>query len=112
MQAAMIPKKQEDRGLSWVTRFCAKVGWEGWLWAAGCRRAGLGLGVQGGGEACNLVPPYPLPRSPSYLHTLWGQCQVAWTPRRWPEAGALYRDQAPCCRTSSPCHLPAAAANP
>lgn len=80
--------------------FWTKVGWEGWLWAAGCRRAGLGLGVQGAQAVVRHVTLYPgtlvTPVSPPRSSTRSGaQCQVAWTSRRWPEAGPLYRDRAP-----------------
>lgn len=80
--AATIPKKPRGKRLVLGDPpFEQKVGWEGWLWAAGCRRAGLGLGVQGAQAVVvvrhvtlypgTLVPPYPRKPTP-FLHTLLG----------------------------------------
>lgn len=80
--AATIPKKPKGKRLVLGDPpFEQKVGWEGWLWAAGCRRAGLGLGVQGAQAVVvvrhvtlypgTLVPPYPRKPTP-FLHTLLG----------------------------------------
>lgn len=93
-------KNQEGRGLSWATRLFCKGGVGGVALSCGLQSSGSGpgcAGCAGGGEACNLVPRYPRTpvSAPSSSTPSGAQCQVAWTSRRWPEAGPLYRDQAP-----------------
>lgn len=116
--ATTIPKKPRGRGLSWATRLLCKGGVGGVALGCGLQASGSGpgcAGCAGGGEACNLVPRYPrTPVSPPRSSTpFWGPMSGSVDFSQMARSWALVpRPGAVCCSTSSPCHLPAAAANP